>query len=111
MARGTNAKIEVQNKIAQTFGEDYVGEADKKIYVWANDGGERVQIAISLTCPKTFIENCEKPTTTTRVLDFGGDLDFEAMSEVAAKAEEIKPAEVSEEELNNIAEMLSRLGL
>ena len=37
------------------FGADYIGEQDKKIYVWADDGGERVQIAIAMTCPKTPI--------------------------------------------------------
>lgn len=111
MARGTNAKIEVQNKIAQLFGEDYIGEVDKKIYIWANDGGERVQIALSLTCPKTFVEAVPAKPVSTRVMDFGGDLDFEAMSEIATKVEEPIPAQVSAEEQQNIADMLARLGL
>ena len=37
-AKGTTAKINVQNKIALAFGSDYIGEVDKKIYVWADDG-------------------------------------------------------------------------
>lgn len=41
-ARGTNAKIEVTKKIQEAFGENFVGEVDKKLYVWANDGGETV---------------------------------------------------------------------
>lgn len=52
MARGANAKIEVANIIKQAFGDSYIGEFDKKYYVWANDGGEQVQISIALTCPK-----------------------------------------------------------
>jgi hypothetical protein len=52
MAKGAVAKEEVTKKIAEAFGQDFVGVADKKIYVFADDGGERVQIAISMTCPK-----------------------------------------------------------
>lgn len=54
MAKGSVAKVNVANKIAEAFGADYVGcEDGKKWYVWADDGGERVQIAITMTCPKT----------------------------------------------------------
>jgi hypothetical protein len=53
MARGNTAKINVEKKIQQAFGDDFVGVYDKKLIVWANDGGERVQIAITMTCPKT----------------------------------------------------------
>ena len=56
MARGAVAKQLVIKKIAEAFGDDYIGEFDKKFYVWANENGERVQIAISMTCPKTPIE-------------------------------------------------------
>ena len=42
-------------KLKEAFGENYIAEVDKKHYVWADDAGERVQIAISLTCPKNFI--------------------------------------------------------
>lgn len=42
MARGAIAKEEVVRKIKEAFGKDFVTEVDKKIYLWANDGGERV---------------------------------------------------------------------
>lgn len=70
MARGSVAKEVVIEKIKTAFGADFAGIDDKKkLYVWANDGGERVQIALALTCPKTNV-------------DFGignsdGDLNFE----------------------------------
>ena len=38
-ARGTIAKEKVERKIAEVFGEDFIGLYDKKLYVWANDGG------------------------------------------------------------------------
>ena len=55
--KGAAAKEQVIKRISSAFGEDFIGEVDKKIYVWANDNGEKVQIAISLTCPKNFVEN------------------------------------------------------
>lgn len=55
-AKGTLAKTNVENKIKEVFGSDFVGVADKKLYVWADDGGQKVQIAISLTCPKVGLD-------------------------------------------------------
>jgi hypothetical protein len=53
MAKGQNAKNLIGNKIVEIFKKDFIKVEDKKIYLWADDGdGERVQIAISLTCPK-----------------------------------------------------------
>lgn len=75
---------------------------DKKVYVWADDGGEKVQIAISLTCPKIPIGE-----VTT---NFSGDLDFENMAAVVAPSS-YEPAEITEEEKQNIADLMARLGL
>ena len=53
MAKGQNAKNLIGNKIVEIFKKDFIKVEDKKIYLWADDGdGERVQIAISLICPK-----------------------------------------------------------
>ena len=54
--KGSVAKLFVENKIKEVFGEDFVGSADKKLYVLADDGGQKVQIAISLTCPKVGLD-------------------------------------------------------
>lgn len=100
MARGATAKLEVQKKIAEAFGEAYIGEVDKKLYVWANDGGERVQIAIALTCPKNNIEiDGTAAAQPENAFDFG---------ETPPKRE---PAKISEQEQQNIAELLKKLGL
>lgn len=56
MARGANAKIQVENIIKEAFGTNFAGVADKKLYIWADDGGEKVQIAITLTCPKSNVD-------------------------------------------------------
>lgn len=52
MAKGQQAKNYIGNTIIETFKKDFIKVEDKKIYLWADDGDERVQIAISLTCPK-----------------------------------------------------------
>ena len=99
MAKGAQAKIAVTNKIANTFGEDWIGEVNKKLYVWADDGGERVQISIALTCPKTFIDAPDK--------NFVPDNDWSDDSTPVTP----KKAEISDEEKKNIADLMKRLGL
>ena len=107
MARGSNAKQLVVNKLAEVFGEDFIGEHDKKYYVWANDGGERVQIAISLTCPKTFIE------VAAGLAEPDGDWDFtdDAPKTATIAVSNAAPAEITQDEINNIEAMMARLGL
>lgn len=103
MARGATAKAQVVDKIKQVFGSDYIGEASSKHYVWANDGGERVQIAISLTCPKTPIGTVDVTSA------FGDGIDFDAAPVVAQT--KFEPAEITQEEQDTLAEMMKRLGL
>ena len=55
MAKGNIAKQNVAKKIAEVFGSDFVGEFDKKLYLWSEENGEKVQIAISMTCPKILL--------------------------------------------------------
>ena len=107
MARGNIAKESVIKKIANEFGADFIGEYDKKVYVWANDGGERVQIAISLTCPKTPIQ------VDMNVSAGGGDWDFsdDAPKNTTIAVASAAPAEITEEEKSNLADLMSRLGL
>lgn len=42
MARGAEAKNKVIEKIQSAFGADYIGEVDKKIYVWSKENGEKM---------------------------------------------------------------------
>ena len=104
MAKGANAKIEVQKRIAQAFGDSYIGEYDKKIFVWANDGGETVQIAISLTCPKVPVEVSAAPVT--------GDFNFEDDApNVVVAAGAYQPAEISPEERARVNDLMKMLDL
>ena len=56
MARkGELARDNATKIIADAFGSNFVVVQDKKIYVWVDDGGEKVQLAISLTMPKNIV--------------------------------------------------------
>ena len=106
MAKGAEAKANVVKKLQEAFGADFVGEYDKKIYVWAQENGEKIQIAISMTCPKTPV-GVINPAS----MDFGGDLDFENMGAPTIAPASFEPAEVSEEEKQVVADLMARLGL
>ena len=106
MARGNIAKDLVEKKIIAAFGADYVGTADKKIYVQALENGEKVQIAISLTCPKV-------PITVDNTVQIG-DYNFEdstLTTVTTSAAGGFIPAEISDEERANVAALMARLGL
>ena len=111
MARGAEAKKVVTNKLIEAFGSDYVATVDGKVYVWANDGGERVQICLAMTCPKTFVGESQPAKVTPAAMDFGGNggWDFEAMEH--SKPVQEKNNEISQEEINNIEEMMRALNL
>ena len=104
MARGATAKEKVENKIKEAFGEDFVGIYDKKVYVWADDGGERVQIALSMTCPKTTVGAVDLTAAA------GGGHDF-SDPEVIVAPTTSQPAEVTPEEQKNIEDLIAALGL
>jgi hypothetical protein len=95
--KGAIAKEAVIKKIAAAFGEDYLGEQDKKIYVQAYEGGEKVQVAISLTCPKNPI----------------GGMNFEMMkvSTPAVEQRNVGSTEITAAEQNKIDELMKILGI
>ena len=107
MARGSLAKEYVTKKIADAFGADYVGEVDKKLYVWAQENGEKIQIAIAMTCPKN-------PVGEAPVMDFTtdtGDFDFSDDGSAPVTPTKFQPAEISADEKANIASLMEKLGL
>ena len=107
MAKGAIAKENVTKTLAEAFGSNFIGEYDKKIYVWANDGGEMVQIAMSLTCPKNPIQVDTSVTTTSGDWDFSDNPKINTTVAVANAA----PAEITAEEKANIADLMAKLGL
>lgn len=105
MAKGAEAKAKIANKLAEVFGQDWIGEYDKKYYVWSSESGERIQVCLSMTCPKTPIEVAKNVAPT-------GDWDWDDSKPAGAVAvANAAPAEITEEEKQNIADLLSKLGL
>lgn len=104
MAKGSIAKEKVEQKIIEAFGDDFVGISDKKLYVWAEENGEQIQIALTLTCPKVMIEGGSKPMVTS-IAD-SQELNFETMGTIT----ETKSV-ISEDEKKNIEELMARLNL
>lgn len=109
MARGATAKLEVIKKIEEAFGDSFIGEFDKKVYVWANDGGEMVQISIALACPKNYVGETEtKPLASAFPQSAFPEMPVADKGALA----NVKPnTEMSEEEKNNIARLIRELGL
>ena len=103
MARGAQAKSKVEQIISSAFKDNFLGIYDKKLYVQAEENGEMVQIAISLTCPKTPVIVSEKP------LMFDNKLDFEDGATIIPHPQ--VQTEISDEERQTVKELMERLGL
>lgn len=101
-AKGTEAKNFVIDKIKSAFGADFIGEYNKKIYVWSEENGEKLQIAISLTCPKN-------PVGETNL---GGALDFsDDSSNTVVAPSKFEPAEITQDEKDTIEKLMKELNL
>lgn len=106
-AKGSLAKEEVAKKIAEAFGQNFLGEYEKKLYILANENGEQVQIAISLTCPKNpipFGEGQEEEKKNSLDIDIGG-----AFGSITTPPKRI--TEIPEEETRNLEALMKRLNL
>lgn len=110
MAKGSVAKDNVEKMLAKAFGSDFIGTVDKKIYVWADDGGEKVQIAMSLTCPKVFVDTGAVPVADETKKGDGLYFDEEVVTPVAAATEATRK-QISPEEKARIEDIMRKLGL
>lgn len=104
MAKGSEAKAKLAAKMAEMFGENWIGEVDKKYYVWSEENGERIQIAITMTCPKTPVGT----TAASKLISADGvGYDFENMPIAAPK----ETVEYTQEEKDTINRLIAELGL
>jgi hypothetical protein len=108
-ARGNIAKERLIKKFIGASGVRFLGEYDKKYYFEEDDGGERVQIALTLTCPKTFID--APGAAAAAPSENLGDWDFGDEAPKPMAATKAEPAVITEQEVENIAELLKKLGL
>lgn len=101
MSKGNLAKENLLNLMITSLpAGTYVGCFDKKHYFWSTENGEKMQVAITMTCPKTLVGDLEK------VPIVAGGMDFSAPVE-----EKIKPEVISEQEQETIEELMKKLGL
>ena len=103
MAKGNIAKKQLIENIIKLLPKGvYIGEFDKKHYFWSEENGEKIQIAISMTCPKNQVTNVTVPVD--------GGLSFSNESVIVAPAT-FEPVEITEAEKETVAELMTRLGL
>lgn len=96
--RGDAAKDLITKTILSTFEGSFV--SDKKIYISVKDGasGEVVQIAVSLTMPKTPIVG-------------GGDSTLSTSSSDTLSVNSSTPTELAPEDKAKIEELKAKLGI
>jgi hypothetical protein len=102
MARGAEAKTKIQKQILETFPGSFLYNDGKEIRIPTPEGGEMVQIKVTLTCAKENVE-------------MGADAampgDFPAPKMTAPTPQRDTPVAPSAEEKANVAALLQSLGL
>ena len=94
MVKGAIAKQVVIEKIKQAFATDFVAVVDNKVYVQADENGEKVQIAISLTCPKVPVGAVKEESAV-----------------IAGEPSAFQPAQIDERELENVRALIKEFNL
>lgn len=103
MAKGQASKEQFFNKILEVFPGSFMYNGNKEIRVPFEENGETIQLKIAATCAKTPVtpDGSVMPTS-----DEG--IDFAAAAQENSKA---APAEITQEEKDNVASLLASLGL
>ena len=101
LAKGAIAKDALIKRFIAAVGKDYAGtENDKDYYFWSVENGERVQIKVSMTCPKTPVE----------FQGNGGDLNFDDDTTGTA-APAASPVQMSDDEAATLERLMKELDL
>ena len=91
MARGSQAKQEIAQKILDTFEGSFAYDKELRVPVYEN--GELIQVKITLTAAKTNVEPAGGQVVET------------------AEAKPVVSATVTEEEKQQVNDLVARLGL
>lgn len=103
MARGQIAKAEIQKKILNNFEGAFLYNDGKEIRIPIEENGELIQIKVVLTAAK---ENVEQGADNALPGAAAEKIEFEETKKVSTKT-----VEATEEEKNNVNELLKALGL
>lgn len=102
MARGSQAKAEITQKLLETFPGSFLYNDGKEIRICWTENNEPLQIKISLTCAKTNVEpEGDFPTATPNT----------AAAETVQATMPSPVVEPSPEEKKNIETLLQKLNL
>ena len=106
-AKGSQAKEIITKKILETFEGAFVSE--KEIRIPIMEDGVALQIKVTLTCAKTNIDpnGIDILSTPTPSVETNSRVDFDSL-DAKTIAEQTKP---TEEEKQNVADLLKALGL
>lgn len=107
MAKKDDFKKVVMERITAALGEDVIGIYDKKLYVWANVGGEKSQVAIALTVPNVQVEAVGVQSKKAAP----GMIDFEEETSPILGVRNFTPAGFSQAEQDTINAIIKELGL
>ncbi len=107
MARGSIAKTEITKKILDTFDGAFLYNDGKEIRIPYTEDGELLQIKVALTCAK---ENVNQGDDTALPGSTNVGTETAAAFEPIVKKEE-KIVEPTEEEKQNVSDLLRALGL
>lgn len=105
--KGDLAKQLITDKIVEVFGAENIVLQDKKVYIWIQDGpgGERVQIALSLTLPKTPVSAGASVSSDQAAWDSAPQGNPAAIPATPA------PVQLSAEDKAKVDELMAKLGL
>lgn len=104
-ARGSESKDIITKKILETFNGAFI--YDKNIIIPMNESGENLQIKVALTCAKTNVE-AGGDTAVPGYHQSMASGNTGTVSNVAAGREPLQP---TAEEKQNVANLMSLLGL
>lgn len=112
MARGNEAKEIITKKIIECFGQDQAFMYDKKLYINTKEGGEPIQVCLTLTCPKTMVapSGAAAPSEPPRSA-FSGGFDFESIGLEAPAPTTFEPAAITNAERETVQNLMRKLGL
>lgn len=102
MAKGQESKSIITKKILDTFSGSFLYNDGKEIRIPLIEGGEEIQIKVTLTCAKENV---------TVGADSAMPGDFPAPKTQAPTPISTEPVKVTDAEKANVAQLLASLGL
>ena len=104
MARGQKIKQEIANKILETFEGSFLYNDGKEIRINGTEDGELVQVKVTLTAAKESVSIGEDNAIPGQASS-NNEINFNN------EQKETKVAEPTEEEKQNVSDLLKALGL